>query len=168
MFAVVSGVPSRLWKIKASGDLSAITDSRRRNASTVNDGNATTRFDLSVFGCGWREVPTPRSDTTVPQIRSVAGLVVTSRSMAAPIVWTSMCRHRSRPGRTRANSGSWTPGATPNYSRHDQFGFDPIIAGQLAAGAAFGLGSALVRGFDDHRNAQELLNAGAVQLVDAR
>ena len=30
----------------------------------------------------------------------------------------------------------------------DQFGFDPIIAGRLAAGAAFGLGRALVRGFD--------------------
>lgn len=50
----------------------------------------------------------------------------------------------------------------------DQFGFDPLIAGPLAASAAFGPGSALFGVSTDHRNAQGLPNAGAVQVAGAR
>ena len=79
-FAVVNGVPSRLRNTSASGDRSTNTASLRRSASAVKVGSATTRFERSVFGCGCRNVPTPFCEITVPQIRSVAGVVVTSTS----------------------------------------------------------------------------------------
>ena len=54
LFAVVSGVPSRLRNTKASSEWSAMIASRRRSASAVKDGNAITRLERSVLGCSWR------------------------------------------------------------------------------------------------------------------
>lgn len=43
----------------------------------------------------------------------------------------------------------------------DQLGFDPLVAGPLAAGAAFGPGTALFGVSTDHLSAENLLNASA-------
>ena len=50
----------------------------------------------------------------------------------------------------------------------DQFGFGPLTAGPLAAGSAFGPGSTLLGVSIDRHNAQGLLNAGAIQVANAR
>lgn len=49
----------------------------------------------------------------------------------------------------------------------DQVGFDPLVAGPLAAGALFGPGSALFGVSTDHRTARGVLHAAALRAANA-
>jgi hypothetical protein len=77
---VSTGMWLRLKKIRCSGSSEATTTSRSRSTSAVKLGTETVRVDLKVFGWPCWRVGLPAGDTIVPQIRTVAGVRVTSTS----------------------------------------------------------------------------------------